>query len=157
MKRMQRPKRGEAVEGRKCEDNKNKKNKKKVEAGVGREFKEKTRFELATASRESAKMKQSVQLVRMEEDLNCSTSREVLHLSKQAYNQFYARTKAAQNRQSASRRVLRALFYARTKAGETDNQRAEAVGTQKQYCQSKQPPSLPCIISQNKINQGALG
>jgi ABC-type uncharacterized transport system ATPase subunit len=54
MKRMQRPKRGEAVEGRKCKDNKTK-TKQKVEAGVGREFKEKTRFELAT-SRESAKM-----------------------------------------------------------------------------------------------------
>jgi len=37
--------------------------KKKVEVGVSREFKEKTRFELATASRESAKMKQSVQRV----------------------------------------------------------------------------------------------
>jgi hypothetical protein len=119
---MQRPKRGEAVEGRKCKDNKTK-TKQKVEAGVGREFKEKTRFELATASRESAKMKQSVQRVRMEKDLKCSTSREVLHLSKQAYNQradpFYARTKAARNRQSASRRVLRALFYARTKARKT--------------------------------------
>jgi len=72
--------------------------KNKVEAGVGREFKEKTRLELAIASRESAKMKQSVQRVRMEEDLKCSTSREV-NLSKQAYNQradaFYARTKAA--------------------------------------------------------------
>ncbi len=55
--------------------------KKKVEAGVGREFKEKTRFELAIASREGAKMKQSVQRVRMEEDLKCSTSREVLNLS----------------------------------------------------------------------------
>ncbi len=78
--------------------------KKKVEAGVGREFKEKTRFELATASREGAKMKQSVQRVRMDKELQCSTSREVLHLSKQAYNQradaFYARTKAAENRQS---------------------------------------------------------
>jgi hypothetical protein len=83
MKRMQRPKRGEAVEGRKCKNNP----KKKVEAGVGREFKEKTRFELATASRESAKMKQSVQRIRMEEDPKCSTYREVLHLSKQAYNQ----------------------------------------------------------------------
>ncbi len=110
------------------------KKQKKVEAGVGREFKEKTRFELATASRESAKMKQSVQRVRMEEDLKCSTSREVLNLSKEAYNQlvdtFYARTKAAQNRQSASRRVLRALFYARTKARKTHNQRADdLVGT----------------------------
>jgi len=84
MKRMQRPKRGEAVEDRKCKDNQKKK---KVEAGVGREFKEKTRFELASASRESAKMKRSVQRVRMEEDLKCSTSREVLNLSKQAYNQ----------------------------------------------------------------------
>jgi hypothetical protein len=61
--------------------------KKKVEAGVGREFKEKTTFELATASRATAKMKQSVQRVRMEEDLKCSTSREVLHLSKETYNQ----------------------------------------------------------------------
>jgi hypothetical protein len=72
--------------------------KQKVEAGVGREFKEKTRFELATASRESAKMKQSVQRVGMEEGLMCSTSREVLNPSEQAYNQradaFYARTKA---------------------------------------------------------------
>jgi hypothetical protein len=64
--------------------------KKKVEAGVGREFKES-----AIASRESAKMKQSVQRVRMEEDLKCSTSREVLNLSEQAYVQS-ARTKAAQ-------------------------------------------------------------
>jgi len=80
---MQRPKRGEAVKGRKWKKNP----KKKVEAGVGREFKEKTRFELATASRESAKMKQSVQRIRMEEDPKCSTYREVLHLSKQAYNQ----------------------------------------------------------------------
>jgi hypothetical protein len=59
-----------------------KKKKKKVEAGVGREFKES-----AIASRESAKMKQSVQRVRMEEDLKCSTSREVLNLSEQAYVQ----------------------------------------------------------------------
>jgi len=122
---MQRPKRGEAVEGRKCKDNNKKK---KVEAGVGREFKEKIRFEIATASRESAKMKQSVQRVRMDEDLKCSTSREVLHLSKQAYNQranaFYVRTKAAKNRQSASRRFLR------TKARKTDDQRAvDLVGT----------------------------
>lgn len=72
MKRMQRPKRGEAVESAKT----TKKKKKKVEAGVGREFKES-----AIASRESAKMKQSVQRVRMEEDLKCSTSREVLNLS----------------------------------------------------------------------------
>ncbi len=81
--------------------------KKKIEAGLGREFQEKTRFELATASRESAKMKQSVQTVRMEEDLKCSTSRQVLNLSKQAYNHraapddqradaFNVRTKAAQ-------------------------------------------------------------
>jgi hypothetical protein len=86
MKRMQRPKRGEAVESAKT----TKKKKKKVEAGVGREFKES-----AIASRESAKMKQSVQRVRMEEDLKCSTSREVLNLSEQAYVQS-ARTKAAQ-------------------------------------------------------------
>jgi predicted secreted Zn-dependent protease len=75
--------------------------KKKVEAGVGREFKEKTRFEIATASRESAKMKQSVQSIRMEEDPKCSTSREVLNLSMQAYNQradaFHARSKVAQS------------------------------------------------------------
>jgi len=92
---MQRPKRGEAVEGRKCKNNP----KKKVEAELGREFKEKTRFEIATASRESAKMKQSVQSIRMEEDPKCSTSREVLNLSEQAYNPradaFYARTKGA--------------------------------------------------------------